>query len=356
MFKFNLPQLPWQAHWNVVFIGLAFFAMQLFLCVRFWFRMRRHHRELSKLLNDLESGGDGRDVEAFASDLPWLKWVDRYFPRDSTTPGSYTRDDVLKELDMQIASDGHYLLLQRAGVMAPLLGVIITVLGFILIDFSRTGAQNLGELLLTVAPLVAGVGTGAVLAFINQWLLHFVGNKVERVRYAARVWFDAAIWSHVGLDTQAATVKAIQAMERMAKTVSEAADRENDNIRALGDGIEAIRLAAREFQETHAGFNSQLRELPGKLAELTAGIEFAADTLDALIPIGQRAASGMDTAVEAFARRSRSDLPRRPRPITPPSKPWPTRSRGSAKARSSCAWAAATCRRRSTPTRTPSSS
>ena len=104
----------------------------------------------------------------------------------------------------------------------------------------------------------------------------------------------------MGLDTQAATVKAIQAMEKMAKTVSEAADQENENIRALRDGIESIRLAAREFQETHAGFNSQLRELPGKLAELTAGIEYAVDTLDTLIPIGQRATTGMDSAVEAF--------------------------------------------------------
>ncbi len=300
MFGFTVPRLPWANHWNVVFIGLVFFAMQLFLCMRFWSRMKRHHRELSKLLDDLETGGDGRDIEAFVFDIPWLKWVDMNFPRKTRTPGSFTRDDVLKELDTQIASDGNYLLLQRAGVMAPLLGVIITVLGFMLIDFSHTGEQNLGELLLIVAPLVAGVGTGALLAFINQWLLHFVGNKVERVRYAARVWFDAAIWSNVGLDTQAATVKAIQAMEKMAKTVSEAADQEHENIRSLRDGVEAIRLAAREFQETHAGFNTQLRELPGKLAELTAGIEYAADTLDTLIPIGQRATTGMDSAVAAF--------------------------------------------------------
>lgn len=300
MFAITVPRLPWANHWNVVFIGLVFLAMQLFLCLRFWSRMKRHHRELSKLLDDLEAGGGGRDIEAFVGDIPWLKWVDVNFPRGTRTPGSYTRDDVLKELDTQIASDRNYLLLQRAGVMAPLLGVIITVLGFMLLDFSQRSEQSLGELLLTVAPLVAGVGTGAVLAFINQWLLHLVGNKVEQVRYAARVWFDAAIWSNVGLDTQAATVKAIQAMEKMARAVGAAAEQEKENIRALRDGIETIRLAAHEFQETHAGFNTQLRELPGKLAELTAGIEYAADTLDTLIPIGQRATTGMDHAVEAF--------------------------------------------------------
>jgi ABC-type transporter Mla subunit MlaD len=300
MFGLNLPTLPWANHWNVVFIGVVFLAMQLLLCRRFWSRMKRHHRRLSKLLRDLETGGDGREIQAYVVEMPWFKWVDTNFPRNSTTPGNYTRDDVLKELDTQIASDGSYLLLQRAGVMAPLLGVIITVAGFMLIDFSQTGEQSLGELLLIVVPLSAGVGTGALLAIINQGLLHLVGGKVERVRYAARVWFDSAIWSHVGLDTQAATVKAIQAMERMARSVNEAADREHENIQAMREGTASIRLAAHDFQETHAVLNGQFREMPGRLAELTAAIEYAVDTLDALIPVGQRAATGLDTAVASF--------------------------------------------------------
>ena len=300
MLGLTFPQLPWANHWNVVFIGAAFFAMQVFLCLRFWSRMKRHHRKLSKLLADLEAGGHGRDIDAFVRDIPWLKWVDQNFPRDSRTPSNFTRDDVLKELDTQIASNSDYVLLQRAGVMAPLLGVIITVLGFALIDFSHTGEQSLGELLLIVAPLAAGVGTGAVLALVNQPLLHLVGRKVEQVRYAARVWFDEAIWSRVGLDTQAATVKAIQAMEKMAQAVGAAAEQEHENLRALHEGTAAIRQAAREFQETHAGFNGQLRELPARLAEFTAAVEYAVDTLDAMIPVGQRATTGLDAAVESF--------------------------------------------------------
>ena len=88
MLGLSLPQLPWANHWNVIFIGLIFFVMQLFLCMRFWSRMKRHHRELSKLLADLEVGGGGRDIEAFVNDIPWLKWVDMNFPRNSSTPGN----------------------------------------------------------------------------------------------------------------------------------------------------------------------------------------------------------------------------------------------------------------------------
>ena len=51
------------SHWSVVFIGLAFLAMQLYLCLRFFYRMRRHELELAKLQGDLEAGGDGRDIE-----------------------------------------------------------------------------------------------------------------------------------------------------------------------------------------------------------------------------------------------------------------------------------------------------
>lgn len=300
MLDFQIPRLPWATHWNVVFIGVAFLVMQLFLTLRFWRRMKRHLRRLNRLLAELDAGGDGRDIQAHVGEIPWLKWVDRNFSRQATAPGNYTRDEVLRELDTQIASDSSYLLLQRTGVMAPLLGVIITVLGFMLIDFSRTGEQSLGELLLIVAPLVAGVGTGALLAFINQWLLHLVGGKVESVRYAARVWFDAAIWSHVGLDTQAATVKAIQAMEKMSRAVSEAAERETENARAMREGTASIRVAAADFQETHAVLNEQFRGMPGRLAELTASLEYAVDTLDALIPVGQRAATGLDSAATAF--------------------------------------------------------
>lgn len=300
MFGFTFPALPWADHWNVVFLGAAFLVMQLFLCTRFWRRMKRCHRRLSKLLRDLESGGDGRDITSHAGELPWLRWVHASFPRRSGTPSTFTRDDVLRELDTQIAADGSYLLLQRAGAMAPLLGVIVTVLGFLLIDFSPAGDQNLDELVWLVAPLAVGVGTGALLAFINQWLLHLVGGQVEQVRFTARAWFDQAIWNHVGADTQAATVKAIEAMERMARTVHEAADRESENIQAMRDGTASIRQAAAEFQETHAALHEQFREMPARFAEMTAALEFALDTLDALIPVGQRATTGLDAAVEAF--------------------------------------------------------
>ncbi len=296
---FTLPPILVD-HWYVLAIGLVFFALQIYLCLRFGLRMRRHERELTKLVSDLDDGGDGRDIDASAGDIPWLKWVDANFPRDASTPGNFTRDDVLQELDTHIGSNKYYLLLQRTGIMAPLLGVIITVLGFAVLEVSDSEDQSLTEILMMVTPLVAGVGTGAVLAFINQWLLQVVSGRVEAVRNLARGWFDAAIWSGVGLDTQAATVKAITAMEKMARSVSQTAERQEETARVLCESTASIQEASSAFQQTYASFGDEVEQLPGKLAELTGAAQAAVETLQAMIPVGERAVAGLDVSVSAF--------------------------------------------------------
>jgi len=161
------------SHWSIVLtVGLLFFLFQLALCFRFFRWLRKHEVTLASLNQDVEDGGDGRkNIEELSAHFPWLKWVNSNFPAGTSTPGNYTREDVLHELDTRIASSSDYLLLQRLGVMAPLLGVILTVLGFPFIQLPETEDPSLDQMLEVVTPLVAGVGTGAVLALINQFLL-----------------------------------------------------------------------------------------------------------------------------------------------------------------------------------------
>ena len=300
----QLPTVLGTSAFIVAAIGAAFLLLQLYNCARFWRRMKRHNRDLSKLISDMENEGDGRDIEAFVGDIPWLKWVDENFPRDSVAPANYTRDDVLKELDTQIGADGNYLLLQRAGVMAPLLGVILTVGGFILLLLTETKKMTaelaMSDILYLVMPLILGVGIGAALALINQGLLHFLGVRVEAVRDAARTWFDAAIWRDLGLDVQAATVKTIKAMQRMANAVLKSAQQQEQNARILRKSTSKIYQSSDTFQQTYEAFGQELGELPKTLAELTDTTKAAVDTLGSLIPVGERAVLGMDVSVSAF--------------------------------------------------------
>src|SRR5690349_11237782 len=195
----------------VIIIGLLFFLVQMVLCATVCLRLRREERAVKRLARDCN-----RVVGERLESLPkhaWLQWVISNFSVGSTSAGNFTRDDALQELDSQIASDGNYLLLQRMGVMAPLLGVVLTVAGFYWLHVGEED-QSLQAILLAVTSLISGVGTGAVLALINQVLLHIVGRRVESLRLAARAWFDATIWRSYRMNFEKDPMNPAQMMEQ----------------------------------------------------------------------------------------------------------------------------------------------
>jgi hypothetical protein len=229
-FQFNSDLFS--SHWGLVIgIGLAFFLLQVVLSISFGFRMRRQQRVVRRLCRNFESGGNGRGDRSLAWRFPWTHWVVCNFPADGARiSANFTRDDALQELDTRIASNGSYLLLQRMSVMAPLLGVVLTVAGFYWLNVSEED-QSLQTILMAVTPLVSGVGTGAVLAIINQMLLHMAGRRVESLRTSARHWFDTVIWSRATFDAQGGgTAKAVQAMERLVRNALSDIDRLSETL------------------------------------------------------------------------------------------------------------------------------
>jgi hypothetical protein len=135
----------------------------------------------------------------------------------------------LQELDNRIASNGNYVLLQRMGVMAPLLGVILTVAGFYWLHVDNED-QSLQSILLAVTPLVGGVGTGAVLALINQALLHIAGRRVESLRMTARTWFDTVIWGRFAPGPLPTNVTAAQVMDHFVRCALDDMNRLSDTL------------------------------------------------------------------------------------------------------------------------------
>src|SRR3954470_1114795 len=178
----------------VVGIGLLFFLVQVVLCISVCFRLRRQERAIKRLEWEAKQTGDGRrSARSLGRKHAWVNWVFSHFS-GGPAQSNFTREDALQELDTQIASNGNYLLLQRMGIMAPLLGVVLTVAGFYWLHVGDD-VQSFQTILLAVTPLVSGVGTGAVLALMNQALLHIAGRRVESLRMTARTWFDTVIWS-----------------------------------------------------------------------------------------------------------------------------------------------------------------
>lgn len=236
----------------VICIGAPFLLLQLMLCFGVCRRLRRQENFLKRLIRNYESGGVRSEKAIDADRASWLHWVLKHFPANYTRTGSrFTREDALQELDARIASNGSYLLLQRMGVMAPLLGVVLTVAGFYWLKVGDD-EQSLQTILQAVTPLVAGVGTGAVLALINQLLLHVAGRRVESLRLTGRTWFDSVIWQNSTLEYRPPAAATGQAVD--------------DFVRSTLDDVE--RFADTLARATE--INSALADLPGRIREIFA--------------------------------------------------------------------------------------
>lgn len=232
----------------VIGVGLVFFLLQVVLCISFCFRMRRQERAIRRLRCDFERGGDGRNsIRSLGARHAWLHWVDVNFPADATSLSNFSREDALQELDTQIASNGNYLLLQRMGVMAPLLGVVLTVAGFYWLRVGD-GDQSLQTILLAVTPLVSGVGTGAVLALINQALLHLAGRRVESLRMTARSWFDTVIWRRFSSGAMPANLSPAQMIEQFVQNALNDMNRLSDTLARAAEISEAMSALPGQFR------------------------------------------------------------------------------------------------------------
>jgi len=289
------------SHWMVVVvIGLAFFAVQLALSIRFYFRMRQQERFLRLLCRDFEQGIADLQLQARSGNSDWVNWVIVNYSIDSPSATSnFTRDDALQELDARIVSSSDYLLLQRMGIMAPLLGVVLTVIGFYWLEIG-TGEQSLQTILFAVAPLVSGVGTGAVLALINQALLHIAGHRAESLRMTARKWFDMAIWSRVNLDTRAATGHAVSALNQLSASLGDASTRYAQGASQINASTVSMSGAASQFHDVVRSFSAEIKGIPEALRDVRRATTASTEALEELIHVGFRAVANLDVSVAAF--------------------------------------------------------
>lgn len=268
----------------VAAVGLGFLAVQLLLCIRVFLRAALQERTLESLRSELRLGADGRcEVDDAPRQFGWLRWVLTEFPPASDfgidLEARFTRDEALHELDVRIANAPAFLMLQRMSVMAPLLGVVLTVLGFYWLDVDDAGDQSLQTILATVTPLVSGVGAGAVLALINQFLLHVAGGRLERLRISAREWFDDVIWQYAGGSAQSAVQSAMVDHQRIAQSFA---------------------VLAAQFEQSVEAFQADMKGIPQALRGAREALETSARMLEELAPAATRSVANLDVSVAAF--------------------------------------------------------
>src|SRR5690606_15319322 len=147
------------------------------------------------------------------------------------------------------------------------------------LDINEAGEQSLQTILTAVTPLVSGVGAGAVLALINQLLLHLTGIRLERLRMAARTWFDGAIWRRVGHPAEVAANNAMIDHERFAQSFA---------------------AAATQLERTVSVFQADMIGVPQALRSAREALDATAQTLADLLPAATRSVANLDVSVSAF--------------------------------------------------------
>ena len=289
-----------QDYWVAVAIGTAFLLLQVMLCGWFVARLRRYTRIIAQISLSPWSRTESEQFDVFAERFPWLDWIRTHFSAGSASAGNFTREDVLKELDFRIAGDSSYVLLQRTGIMAPLLGVLITVGGFVSLQLPNSGELQLQDILLAVTPLVAGVGIGAALAFINQWLLHIASGSGERLRIRARQWFDASIWGVMEDETESSNSVVLAAISGVADSLNQSVAQQGENAQVMANATELFKKAAHDLSLVADSFHGQLDGIPDNLGKLGVALQAAVEAVASIGPKGQEIVSGLDVSVSAF--------------------------------------------------------
>jgi len=296
----NLPLLAFFgdisiAHWLVIVVGSVFLLLQIYCWLRFTLRLRSWR----SLLLQLTKQKSGRASD-FAKESPWLAWIAERFPEGQAPAGTYSRDEVMNELDDYIAADRSYLLLQRLSVMAPLLGVLLTVLGAMTLELRPEDLRQLDVMFSRVVPVIAGVGVGALLAFVNQWLLHAAGRSAASLRITARRWFDAYIWDALGSYTKSTAEQALESVANVADTILASAEKQTTGAKLIEEAAIAISAAGGNLKASGEQLHEQLDGLPQELGALREATESAVAGLAGFSATGERVLSQLDVSVAAF--------------------------------------------------------
>lgn len=241
-------------------IGLPFFAAQIFVVYK-------------------------AAVALTGVEADWLNWV-----RDKSHE-RFTREEMFQQLDQLTLNNGWRLMLRRLGVIAPLIGVVITAIGFQNInELQETSAPidelSYSEIMRGLSPLYGGVLAGAILAIINQFLMQYLDHLAVqlRSRCEAHRTVDGADPVNAALQTlsqvitdiaeaartqlQQAVTEAEAQMHGVARSVQSAAEI-IDSIRNAGDDI--YREVGPALSEAVTAF-SQAAEECGKNAKDFAAV------------------------------------------------------------------------------------
>ena len=202
--------------------------------------------------------------------------------------GSYrrqTRGAALAELERGLMLAPGSIMLRRLGVMAPLLGVVLTA-GSIALGQSTSrlvGIQSdglsVGVILQSVSPLLAGVTVGALLAIVNQVLMIFLHRAEDQMLREVTELLEPGWFRDTDDRMDLLTDQIQSAGQALDQVVRRLADISSSTIDAVGRLGEAVGTAAGQLSEVTQQLRTvverpaqQFTEAANLLTDSTAGV------------------------------------------------------------------------------------
>lgn len=278
------------------FSAFLAFQLYLFLSHRWW--VVRQRRALETLWQ--QGRAPERGLAQGKTGHQWLGWVATRFHDGAFNDGHYRREDAIAQLDGWLEGHGSYLFLQRMGIMAPLVGLLITVLGFFFLQPPTADSGDLRQILHALTPLVLGVGTGATLALINQVLLHLAGKGTDALRAVACRWFDDCVWKHVQAKPHAATEDAAEALREMATTIRGSDEQYRIATAAISQTCQSLKGAGTALVDTVERLREDTAKIPDEMKTLRGTANSVISSLGGIVPNIERTTAELAESVVAF--------------------------------------------------------
>ena len=254
-----------------------------------------------------------------AGGFVWLDNVRAMFSKDTggwLEDSPLPREAVIDSLDNEIWRTSRYGALQRWGLAAPLIGVVLSALGFMVSPPELTGEVK--DIMTKLGPLFLGVFVGALMALINQIYLHYAANELGSVRTQAVLWFDANIWkairqsAHNALgqataETQAAAKYLVTSSQELAACNISYRDSLLDLNRQLALVRDAAQTTSKTFETFTTTFGQMSEQISTSLKNLTSlnatasAVENSSAVWYAAAAKVNSASSGIETSSKKFS-------------------------------------------------------
>ncbi|MFO0180872.1 MAG: hypothetical protein ACK517_03710, partial [bacterium] len=279
----------------VVPVVLAFLLAQLSV----FFSLRRSLKKLGKELRGAAQGNGKLQPELHS----WLEWLSMTFDAQQASAVDISRNECFEELDRSLNDDLRFNILSRLSIAAPLLGVILTAVGFWGFE-PPSDTEAFSEIVQSITPMFVGVGAGALLALINQGLLAITEFQHGDVKDSARIWFDKFVWkSRVGpLD------RSTQALTEVASSLRATSTDQSASIATMRSVADLMHNVANEFRLNLQTFVSEMKGLPQNLPRLAEVVNEAADKFGRIVPQCVSAASEFSSSVLKFRQVTEENI------------------------------------------------